>query len=789
MSTARRILSPPLRRLAKPSPRASRPGSPSRARIALLYAFPALIVATSWLALEDPRRGGKVLLAALLAVVPALVRPLFGKLLAIAVVSAVVVANALELSAFDARPFDDARDFFGPAFARFRDGVLAFYDVAVPFDPTHHARMHGVIALAVYAFCLPTALAIAARRPLLAALFLSAGAAWPATLVPDRNSVRLGGFLLSALFVLLIGLRADGRRVPRPALFAGLVVLVVALAAATSPAVAKDAFLNWKRWDVQREQHRRVSVSYVWASRYDGIRFPKKATPVLRISAPSRSLYWRATVLDQFNGYGWTQSLDWIVPEARDGRDVLADDASYPIGARNPRRWIEQRITVEALEDDHLIGGGVPVAYQVDGDATVAYAAGGIAWVPERIHRGDRYVVWSYAPQPSPAQLLHARPRYPRAVTNRSLTVAGASLPAFRAPGRRQVLAHMFAQSGHDDRIQPYRALYEQAVAVAGRAKTPYEAAAAVETWLRSAGGFRYDEQPPPPRGLPPLVDFVTRTRAGYCQHFAGAMALMLRYLGIPARVAAGFTSGTYDAKARAWTVTDHDAHTWVEVWFNGFGWLPFDPTPGRGSLDGSYTASSRSFDKAVSAFPLTDLLNVSENRLRAGLERARSTSAGAGGAADGGGRGGMARVTTRLRDRSPSLLLLLMLVALGAVVVIALAKLTVRRSRYLTRDPRRIAAACRRELLDFLRDQSLEPPPGATLTDVADELETKLGVHGRRFVAAATAARFGSPDQAAEEARRSRRELRSLLRVLRRRLSGAERARGLLSLRSLGFG
>src|SRR5213076_292947 len=55
-----------------------------------------------------------------------------------------------------------------------------------------------------------------------------------------------------------------------------------------------------------------------------------------------------------------------------------------------------------------------------------------------------------------------------------------------------------------------------------------------------------------------PLVAFVTRTREGYCQHFAGAMALMLRYLGIPTRVAAGFTSGTYDGDHQTWTVTDH---------------------------------------------------------------------------------------------------------------------------------------------------------------------------------------------------------------------------------------
>ena len=53
----------------------------------------------------------------------------------------------------------------------------------------------------------------------------------------------------------------------------------------------------------------------------------------------------------------------------------------------------------------------------------------------------------------------------------------------------------------------------------------------------------------------------------------------MLRYLGVPARVAVGFSSGTYNG-ARRLAVTDHDAHAWVEVWFRGYGWLPFDPTP-----------------------------------------------------------------------------------------------------------------------------------------------------------------------------------------------------------------
>ena len=115
---------------------------------------------------------------------------------------------------------------------------------------------------------------------------------------------------------------------------------------------------------------------------------------------------------------------------------------------------------------------------------------------------------------------------------------------------------------------------------------------------------------------MPPLVEFVTRTHRGYCQHFAGAMALMLRYLGIPARVGAGFTSGSYDADKRRWKVTDHDAHTWVEVWFRGFGWLPFDPTPGRGDLDGAYSAASVGFNAAAVSAAIAAGLDAADYKL-----------------------------------------------------------------------------------------------------------------------------------------------------------------------------
>ena len=82
------------------------------------------------------------------------------------------------------------------------------------------------------------------------------------------------------------------------------------------------------------------------------------------------------------------------------------------------------------------------------------------------------------------------------------------------------------------------------------------------------------------PRAPIPLDGFLFEDRRGYCQQFSGAMALMLRMLGIPARVAAGFSPGSYNRDTREYRVRDLDAHSWVEVYFTGIGWVPFDPTP-----------------------------------------------------------------------------------------------------------------------------------------------------------------------------------------------------------------
>ena len=333
--------------------------------------------------------------------------------------------------------------------------------------------------------------------------------------------------------------------------------------------------------------------------------------------------------------------------------------------------------------------------------------------------------------------------------------------------------------------LEEYRPLYEEALRVAGNAPSPYAAVVALETYFHG-GDYVYDQEPLTRGVLPPLVEFVTETRRGYCQHFASAMALMLRYLGVPARVGAGFTSGTYDQESGRWTVTDHDAHTWVEVWFRGFGWLPFDPTPGRGDLDGSYSAASRNFDADVVTAAIAAGAGAASTGFRIG---GGILPEGTGATREVPGRDIPGDVGVAFGEtEQESLLRLLFLVAVGLVVVIALLKLVLRRSRYLTRDPRRMAAACRRELTEFLADQRVDVNGSATFAELGEVVREQAGIDAARFVSAAQTARYGPLDASTEAARRARRELRRVLRGLRGRLSVWDRARGLVSLRSLGL-
>lgn len=127
-----------------------------------------------------------------------------------------------------------------------------------------------------------------------------------------------------------------------------------------------------------------------------------------------------------------------------------------------------------------------------------------------------------------------------------------------------------------------------------------------------------------------------------------------------------------------------------------------------------------------------------------------------------------------------------MLLAVAGAAALPPLVKRAASLVRFASRDPRRTAAACRRDLVGFLADQRLDVSRSATLHEVGVALERRFGIDSGPFVRAAAAARFGPPQAAGESARRARRELSSLERELARSLGVRSRARGALSVRSL---
>lgn len=119
---------------------------------------------------------------------------------------------------------------------------------------------------------------------------------------------------------------------------------------------------------------------------------------------------------------------------------------------------------------------------------------------------------------------------------------------------------------------------------VTANARTTFDKATALWRYFTAENQFTYDTQTAPVADADALADFLLNGKRGFCEQFASAMAVMLRVLGIPSRVAVGFTTGFADGDTRL--ITSQDAHAWVEVYFGDLGWVSFDPTPrsdGRG--------------------------------------------------------------------------------------------------------------------------------------------------------------------------------------------------------------
>ncbi|MHB8677637.1 MAG: transglutaminase TgpA family protein [Candidatus Acidiferrales bacterium] len=123
---------------------------------------------------------------------------------------------------------------------------------------------------------------------------------------------------------------------------------------------------------------------------------------------------------------------------------------------------------------------------------------------------------------------------------------------------------------------------------ITAHAPTPYDKAANIELYLRTRFGYTLDLSDMNHRD--PLAYFLFVKRAGHCEYFASAMVVMLRALGIPARYVTGFLPGEYNDLAHDYIIRASDAHSWVEAYFPGYGWITFDPTPpGNGKHNGMF--------------------------------------------------------------------------------------------------------------------------------------------------------------------------------------------------------
>jgi transglutaminase-like putative cysteine protease len=667
-------------------------------------------------------------------------------------VVATLVAGAAALAvAFETWPHRGARGAW--------DGLRDAPAVRAPFDPSDVAALHGLVVVTAFAFALVAALGAASRRPWIVVAAVAAGVGFPAVLLEDGHALVLGSLALGSSLWASLVLRAAGVRRGLAGVALAVVLVGVSAGVALAGVAPGAGRVAWRGWDPFAGGGSR-DIRFLWDASYSGIDFPIRPTVMLRIRAPARAQYWRMSTLETFTDDRWIEHLYPVSVGTARGR--LPTSPLAPRRDRRPGSWLRQEVTVAGLDDTRVPAATEPALVDGRSLGRVEVMQGGVMLAQRSLRRGVTYTVWSHAPRPTPRQLAAVPARYPKAA-ERYVHLESALFPWYGSAGRVAQVDRIFRQVRYFA-LRRYRPLWEEAQRLTARARSPYEATLVLERWFRDRGGFRYDEHPPQGLSGAPLVDFVEVTRAGYCQHYAGAMALMLRTLGIPARVAVGFTAGTW--KAGVWTVTDQQAHAWVEAWFAGYGWLPFDPTPGRGTLSAVYTLASDSAD-AVRALGTGRFLDFTPKQ---------PTPAGPAGQV----------VAAPADDSSVPWWLV---VALVVPPALALAIVGAKRARRLRRlrdgDGRRLAAGVRAELVDALVDRGVAVDPHATPTALRTTAERVLRLPVRSLTDAIAEARYGPEPRARGSAERARDELRRVLAAAASRETPRQRLQATLSLRS----
>ncbi|MGQ0830138.1 MAG: transglutaminase family protein [Microthrixaceae bacterium] len=363
--------------------------------------------------------------------------------------------------------------------------------------------------------------------------------------------------------------------------------------------------------------------------------------------------YWRLTALDRFNGTIWTSSGSYA-----DATGALP--TSLP--ADLPAETFDQRFTISTLAAIWLPSAYEPRAIDADG-VGVLYEQGSATLIVDReadTSDGLSYRVTSASPRLTAADLNGAIGDVPQAIRDRFL-----ALPEDLSPRVRALAKRLTADSA-----------------------TPYAAALALQNHLRT---FTYDLNVSGGHSDDVLEQFLFDTQRGYCEQFAGAFAAMARSIGIPSRVAVGFTQGEADPDdPTLFRVRGEHAHAWPEVYLRGAGWVSFEPTPGRGQpFAEAYTGvpvaqATTSDPSTATTSPPTTTGSTSppipsEANRPQGRDAELDTGSGTGGGASSRGRALVSRFLVQpIRATAP----VIAVAAATYVVVVPLALLLRRRSR-----------------------------------------------------------------------------------------------------------